>query len=451
MKVALKALGCRLNEAELEHWAAGFRADGHQLSRQTDDADLIVINTCAVTGAAAKKSRQLLRRAQRRNAQAKLVVSGCYSSLQPDAVQQLPGIDLIVDNSDKDRLVEIVRQHLSIEAMPATAMDAGETALFARGRNRAFVKVQDGCRHKCTYCVVTLARGAERSRSIHSIVNEINSLHSHQILEVVLTGVHIGGYGHDLGADLTALIKAILADTDLPRLRLGSMEPWDLPDTFYQLFGNPRFMPHLHLPLQSGSDRVLTRMGRRCKSADFMRLAQTLRQAVPDMNITTDIIAGFPGETEQEWQATLDFCQQIGFSHIHVFPYSMRSGTRAAALPGQLPAEIKKQRCRELHSLAQRMKHDYMNQHSGRRYQVLVESDVGELNGQMVRFGYSPNYLRTAIPITGAGPGPNSIVTALIRRYDERGATLIADAHINGTAVPQDASLPLPPESSACR
>ena len=427
MKVALKSLGCRLNEAELEHWASGFQADGHQLTAAADDADLVVVNTCAVTREAAKKSRQLIRRSRRRNANAKLVVSGCYSSLQPGVTGQLPGIDLVIDNSDKDRLVDIVKRRLALEAMPA-ATEPDETALFSRGRNRAFIKVQDGCRHKCTFCIVTVARGAERSRTIEEIVAEVNSLHSRRIQEAVLTGVHIGGYGRDLGTDLPALIKTVLAETDIPRLRLGSLEPWNIGDSFYELFDNPRFMPHLHLPMQSGSDSVLRRMGRRCKRSHFVKLAEKLRQQVPDLNITTDIIAGFPGETAGEWRQTMDFCRDVGFPHIHVFPYSARTGTRAALLPGQLPPGIKKRRCTELHHLATQMKHDYMRRYRGQSFKVLVENDTGEINGKEARFGYSPNYLRTAIMVSGAPCRRNSIVTAHVREYDKSSGTLVADA-----------------------
>ncbi len=345
MQVALKSLGCRLNEAELEHWATGFQAAGYRLSNSVDDADLVVVNTCAVTGEAVKKSRQLIRRTRRRNANAKLVVSGCYASLQPGIYNELPGIDLMVGNTEKDQLVDIVNQRLSVEAMPEMATEPGETALFTRGRNRAFIKIQDGCRHKCTFCIVTVARGAERSRAMKDIIDEINGLHSRQILEVILTGVHIGGYGHELGTDLPSLINTILTETDVPRLRLGSLEPWNLDNDFFMLFDNSRFMPHLHLPLQSGSDSVLRRMGRRCSTGGFTDLVRTAREYVPDINVTTDIIAGFPGETDTEWQQTLDYCRTIGFPHIHVFPYSPRAGTRAATLPGQVPVEIKKYRC----------------------------------------------------------------------------------------------------------
>ena len=433
MQVALKSLGCRLNEAELEHWANGFQAAGHRLTTIVDDADLVVVNTCAVTREAEKKSRQLIRRAQRRNATAKLVVSGCYASLQPGAVNELPGVDLVVRNTEKDRLVDIVTRELVAEAMPGSATEPGAAALFARGRNRAFIKIQDGCRHKCTFCIVTVARGAERSRGTGDIVAEINRLHSRQIQEAVLTGVHIGAYGHDLGTDLPALVKTILAETDIPRLRLGSLEPWNIDEDFFELFANPRFMPHLHLPLQSGSDTVLRRMGRRCRTGEYMDLARRAREMVPDMNLTTDIIAGFPGETDIEWQQTLDFCRAVGFSHIHIFPYSARAGTRAATLPGQITAEVKKTRCRQLHGAARQMKHACMQRHVGRSLPILVESDVGAMNGQPVRYGYSPNYLRVAIPVSGEFPPANSIVTVQAEYYDPVTATLLATipGHVN--------------------
>ena len=446
MKVALKSLGCRLNEAELQRWGADFLAHGHQLTSSADDADLIVVNTCAVTSEAVKKSRQLIRRSRLRNTKARLVISGCYPSLQPDSINQLPGVDLVVRNADKDRLVNIVKQRLDVESLPVTPKEADDTALFSRGRNRAFIKVQDGCRHRCTFCVVTLARGAERSRTIKAIIDEVNAFHSGKIREVVLTGVHIGGYGHDLGTDLTALIKTILAETDIPRLRLGSVEPWNIGADFVELFDNPRFMPHLHLPMQSGSDSVLRRMGRRCKRADFARLAHNLRRHAPDLNITTDIIAGFPGETEAEWRQTLDFCRETGFSDIHVFPYSSRAGTRAALLPDQLPAGIKKQRCKALHHLVAELKQDYMRRFRGRELEILVENDTGELDGQRVGFGYSANYLRTAITVSGSEPRPNEIVTALVTGCHHGSVTLLADAlRVRETAERPGTPPPLSP------
>ena len=203
--------------------------------------------------------------------------------------------------------------------MPGSATEPGAAALFARGRNRAFVKIQDGCRHKCTFCIVTVARGAERSRATGDIVGEINRLHSRQVREAVLTGVHIGAYGHDLGTDLPSLVNTILAETDIPRLRLGSLEPWNIDEDFFALFDNPRFMPHLHLPLQSGSDTVLRRMGRRCRTGEYMSLARTAAEIVPDLNLTTDVIAGFPGETDDRMAADPGFlpCGRV-FPHPYI-------------------------------------------------------------------------------------------------------------------------------------
>ena len=233
-----------------------------------------MINTCAVTGEAVRKSRKLLRRAQRDNPRARLVVSGCAASLDGEDLGDA-GIDLLVNNVDKDRLVEIASAELALPLMPATAADPAADALFARGRQRAFVKIQDGCRYQCTFCITTRARGEERSRPATEICDEINQLTESGIQEVVLAGVHAGGYGSDIGDSLSGLLARVLTDTDIPRIRLGSVEPWDLPDGFWQLFQNPRLMPHLHLPLQSGADSVLRRMARRCKSGEFARLVET--------------------------------------------------------------------------------------------------------------------------------------------------------------------------------
>ena len=336
MKVHLKTLGCRLNEAELETWAQAFQKSGHSITKQAEAAQLIVINSCAVTQDAARKSRQLIRRIHRDNPQAKLVVSGCYATLNQDEAASLLGVDLVVSNKDKDQLVEKTLTELNMDVMPAMSTEPGEISLFTRGRQRAFVKVQDGCRYRCTFCIVTVARGDEVSRPVQAVIDEINALHKQGITEVILTGVHLGGYGSDLGNNLSDLIKAILSETTIPRLRLGSLEPWELPEDFFTLFHNPRLMPHLHLPLQSGSDTVLRRMARRCKTEEFAAIVSQLRAQIPHFNITTDIIVGFPGETEEEWQDSFNFIKQTGFGHIHIFTYSSREGTKAATLPNQL-------------------------------------------------------------------------------------------------------------------
>jgi len=396
MRVKLQALGCRLNEAELQTWARQFQQQGHRVTADPEAADLVVINTCAVTAEAVRKSRKLLRRARRANPQARLVVSGCFASLAGDTLAREQDIDLLVPNRDKDHLVTIAAHELDLDAMAQGAMQEATNPLFTRGRQRAFVKVQDGCRYRCAFCIVTLARGPERSRPIAEVVAEINRLGAEGIKEIVLTGVHLGGYGSDLGSDLSALLRAVLADTDLPRVRLGSLEPWDLPEAFWGLFRNPRLMPHLHLPLQSGSDTVLRRMARRCGTQDFARLIQAARDQVPDFNATTDIIVGFPGETSAEWQETLSFVETLGFSHLHIFPYSPRAGTRAATLPGQIDDRTKKDRSRRIHALERRMKPRTLTRYLGRRLPVLVEGPYGDPStGEW--FGYTPNYLPVRI------------------------------------------------------
>ncbi|OOZ37497.1 tRNA (N(6)-L-threonylcarbamoyladenosine(37)-C(2))-methylthiotransferase MtaB [Solemya velesiana gill symbiont] len=406
MRIHLKTLGCRLNEAELETWSRKFQGLGHQITRDLARAELVVVNTCAVTGEAVKKSRKLLHKAHRENPKAKLVVSGCYASLDPTETAQSQGVDLVVNNTEKDRLVEIATEKLHFHAMPEQATIPGENSLLARGRQRAFIKVQDGCRYQCTFCIVTAARGEERSRPIAEVVEEINTLHSEGIQEAVLTGVHLGGYGSDSGSGLTELINAILDGTEIPRLRLGAVEPWDLPEAFWELFDNPRLMPHMHLPLQSGADTVLRRMARRCKAAEFESLVANARERIPDFNITTDIIVGFPGETGEEWQQTLDFVEKIGFGHLHIFAYSHRPGTRAATLDLPVARETIRQRSNELHALGERLKRELLEAYVGRSFPVLIEGTGGDPDHAM---GYTPNFLRVQITDTHAAQLENTI------------------------------------------
>jgi len=334
LRIHLSALGCRLNEAELEQWATAFIKAGDQIAGDSKHADVMVMNTCAVTKEAVRKSKQKIQRLQRDNPTAKLVVSGCYSELSnPEALAEL-GIDLVIPNNRKDDLVPMTREAFARADMPQSATFPAESALFTRNRHRAFIKIQDGCRYRCTFCIVTVARGAERSRSIDDIVTEVRELHANDVKEIVLTGVHVGGYGSDLDSDLVSLVQALVNDTDIDRIRFASVEPWDLSPAFIDLFDNPRVQPHMHLPLQSGSDTVLRRMARRCKTEDFAQLTQSLRQAVPHFNITTEIIAGFPGETDEEGEKSLAFIESQRLGHKHAFNYAERERTKAAGQPG---------------------------------------------------------------------------------------------------------------------
>lgn len=401
----MKSLGCRLNEAELEAWAEGFRQRGMQIAEDQGPADLVVVNTCAVTLEAARKSRQLLRRFQRTNPRARLVLSGCLATLEgPELAGEL-GADLLVDNRDKGRLVEIAIQALSLPVLPGLAIEGGAQSLAARGRQRAFVKIQDGCRYACTFCVTTLARGEERSRPLAEVLTQVNRLDRAGVREVLLTGVHLGGYGSDLGLDLAALLRALLRETRMPRIRLGSLEPWDLPPDLWELFADPRLMPHLHLPMQSGSDAVLRRMARRCKTAEFARLAELGRAAVPGLNLTTDIIVGFPGETGEDWRRTLRFVEDMGFGDVHSFAYSPRAGTRAANLPDPVDEALKRERGQELRDLTGRLRAQALAAQIGQRAAVLRER-TSRYGGMGDLFGYTPNYLPVLVE---AGAEPVSV------------------------------------------
>ena len=408
MRVNFRTLGCRLNEAEIETWAREFQAEGHIIVNEQEETDLLVFNSCAVTQDAVRKSKNLIRKATRLNPQAKVVLTGCYASLNPEEAEGL-GVDLVVANEHKSNLLGLSKSALSFETMPALATEPDETPLFRLGRHRAFVKVQDGCRYRCTYCIVTVARGEERSRLLDDIITEINLHHQAGLQEVVLTGVHLGGYGHDLGLNLYDLILNVLQKTHIPRIRLGSLEPWDIPDGFIELFHNKRLMPHLHLPMQSGSDSVLKRMARRCRTDEFLDLVKAFRQKVPLINITTDLIVGFPGESEAEWQETLNFVEEVQFGHIHIFSFSPRAGTAAAHMVHPVSTDIKKHRSRALHELADIQKQAFWSSHLGAVMPVLWEGLREDADGNPSISGYTPNYIKVSRPFEKTGAGSHQI------------------------------------------
>jgi len=394
MNIHLKALGCRLNEAELEQWSRDFIAEGHSIVRNADEADVVVVNTCAVTTEATKKSRKLMNRMHRENPQSKVVVSGCYATLDEQQVAIRSGVDLVVNNADKDQLPQKVMEAFADNTMPLNAMEPDQSSLFLRGKHRAFIKIQDGCRYRCTFCIVTVARGQERSRSLEDIVAEVNNLHQQGIQEIVLTGVHVGGYGSDIKSSLYELVTTLLSDTDIPRIRFASVEPWDLPEDFFALFENKRLMPHMHLPLQSGADSVLRRMSRRCKIGDFSSLVEQARITIPDFNVTTDIIVGFPGETEEEWQMTMQNVESIGFGHIHIFSYSPREGTKAARLDNPVEEAVKKFRSNQLHTLADKLKQSFHESYLNRTLDILWEGQKTDEAGRRIFTGYTPNFCK---------------------------------------------------------
>ncbi len=435
MYINFQALGCRLNEAELETWANQFIQLGHQVTTEAAEADVVIFNSCAVTAQADRKSRQQIGRLQRCNPNAALVVTGCHASLNSAAVKSYLGVDLVVDNRQKEQLVEqtlgLVGAQIGSNASVEPEFGESQNALLLRGRHRGFIKIQDGCRYRCTYCIVTIARGAERSRGEAEILAEINLLHRQGVREVALTGVHVGGYGSDIDSSLYRLLNEILQHTEIPRIRLASVEPWDLPANFFELFRDPRLMPHMHLPIQSGSDSVLRRMARRCKTAEFARLVDKARDAIPLFNVTTDLITGFPGESEHEWRQTMDFVARTGFGHVHIFPFSAREGTKAARLPAQVDGGIKKARSREMHALAAELKQRELARHTGTRAEVLWEQQLNSDLGQWT--GYTPHYHK----ITSMSPGIDaaSITEVSIDAVSADGSMLVNEVNRLQVAV----------------
>ncbi|HMM28773.1 MAG TPA: tRNA (N(6)-L-threonylcarbamoyladenosine(37)-C(2))-methylthiotransferase MtaB [Aggregatilineaceae bacterium] len=399
MKVYLEFTGCRLNQSEIETLARQFASAGHAIAGSAGEADLCVVNTCAVTNEAGRSSRNIIRRLSRANPAARIVATGCYAELAPQAVATLPCVSSVVGNADKDRLVPMVLG----EDVPQYVYDREplERAPLpgALGRTRAFVKAQDGCDNRCTFCVTTIARGPGRSRPLPDVVREVQALAAAGYQEAVLTGVHLGSYGHDLGlADgLARLVRTLLEHTDLPRLRLSSLEPWDLSPDFFVLWENPRLCRHLHLPLQSGCDATLKRMARRTSQASFRALVESARAAIPDLAVSTDVIAGFPGETDAEFETSFAFVREMDFMKLHVFRYSRRPGTAAARMAGHIAEEIKKARSARLLALSDEGAERFARRFVGQGVTVLWEQVSGATPDGFVNGGLTDHYVRVEL------------------------------------------------------
>lgn len=382
MNIYLCSLGCRLNQSEVESLARRFAAAGHTVVGDPAQANVCVVNTCAVTAGAERKSRRRVSALARANPETRIAVVGCYATLSPQRCAALPGVAWVIPNAEKDRTTKIVLPSPSLPLSPSPPLL----------RTRAFVKVQDGCDNHCTYCIIRLLRGPARSRPVAQVVTEVQALVEAGYQEAVLTGVNLGAYGHDLGLPdgLHALIVALLAHTDLPRLRLSSLEPWNLNETFFGLWENPRLCRQLHLPLQSGCDETLRRMGRRITTREFTRLVQAARTTVPGLAVTTDVIVGFPGEDETAFRASYDFVAAIEFARVHVFPYSPRPGTAATRLPDRVPRQVRRARARTMRELGAKQSSRFRRRFVGREMEVLWE----QRRHDGLWAGLTDNYLR---------------------------------------------------------
>jgi threonylcarbamoyladenosine tRNA methylthiotransferase MtaB len=417
MKIYLDTVGCRLNQSEIETYARQFRAAGHELVPEPAEADLTVINTCAVTAAAAADSRKKIRGAARAGSR-EIVATGCWATLNPEGAQALPGVQQVVLNAVKDELVPRVLQFspetFDLEPLVRQPVPGG------RSRTRAFVKVQDGCDNRCTFCVTTLARGPGRSLPVEAILADIRAALAGGAQEVVLTGVHLGSWGQDFGnpRKLRDLIETVLTEAPIIRLRLSSLEPWDLDDDFFTLWQDQRLARHLHLPLQSGSAATLRRMARKTTPNDFARLVAAAREHIPEVAITTDVIAGFPGESESEFNESLAFVSQMNFAGGHVFTYSARPGTAATRMSDQVPSAIRKERNALLREVFEQSATLYQSRFVGKRLAVLWESSSKVEADRWRISGLTDNNLRvtaqaprqlwnqiTPVQLTGLGDG----------------------------------------------
>ncbi|MBI5034123.1 MAG: tRNA (N(6)-L-threonylcarbamoyladenosine(37)-C(2))-methylthiotransferase MtaB [Chloroflexi bacterium] len=439
MKVHLSTLGCKLNESELEAWARKFANDGYEIVDDAKNADIIVLNTCTVTHVAARKSRQMSRQLARANPNARIVLTGCYVSVSPDEAKALPNVALVVPNADKDRLVEIANRRVAwqmadsvspnaigdtpyainqywmdadVETQVAgrklQAAESGRRSVVGGRRTRAFVKIEDGCNMSCTYCIIPIARGKERSRPIADVVTEVKSLVDAGYKEIILTGVQISSYrvsGANWKFALHDLVAAILSETNVPRLRLTSIAPWDLDESLLNLFSDSRLCRHLHLSLQSGSDTVLRRMRRPYSTAQFERAMNISREKIYDVGITTDVIVGFPGESNVEFEQSLEFVARMQFSRVHVFPYSVRSGTDAAKLPLHVSDAVKESRVKQMQAVADASMKAFAAKFIGRELQVLWETVDSQsdfypptTDHRPQWSGYTDNYIRVVAP-----------------------------------------------------
>jgi len=393
--------------------ARQFRAAGHEIVADADSADMAVVNTCAVTNDAAHVSRGKIRQIARAGVD-EIIATGCWTTLQPKHALELPSVTRVITNDRKDYLVSDVlklpQETFDIEPLSRKPLPG------LHRRTRAFIKVQDGCDNQCTFCITTVARGEGRSRTVADVILDIQSSLEGGTKEIVLTGVHLGSWGYDFGSHLSELIKAILRETDVPRLRLSSLEPWDLSNDFFSMWMDKRLMPHLHLPLQSGSDSTLKRMRRKTTPQSFRELVHAARDVMPHVAITTDIIAGFPGETDEEFAETLAFVNEIEFAGGHVFTYSSRPGTGASRMKGQVKQELRKKRNHILQEVIEESAKSYREKFVGQEVSVLWEStsEMGEQGWKME--GYTENYLR--VNAFASEPRWNEIDQVVLKEAD---------------------------------
>jgi threonylcarbamoyladenosine tRNA methylthiotransferase MtaB len=386
MRVYLSNVGCKLNQAEVEALGRAFAASGHEVVASLQAAEVHVVNSCTVTGRAARDSRKTARRGRAANPGMRTVLTGCHATYDPSEASRLDGVDLVVGNREKERLVELVEEALPGLSPPALVMSA-----VPRPRTRVAVKIQDGCPMHCAFCVIPMTRGASSSRPLAEVVAEVRRLVAVGAPEVVLTGVQISSYRHD-GRRLADVVRAVLAETAVPRLRLSSLAPWEVEGELLGLWSDRRLCRHLHMSLQSGCTATLRRMRRPYTASEYAGALARVRAAVPGVAVTTDVIVGFPGETDDEFSASLAFVAAAGFARVHVFPFSPRRGTRAAGMDDRVEDEVKRTRMAAMLEAARAAEQRFQAAHVGIDAEVLWEERRGRR-----WVGLTDTYLRVAL------------------------------------------------------
>ena len=395
MKVKAVTLGCKVNAYESEYILSSFKDRGYEITN--DIADIYIVNTCSVTNTSDAKSRKVINRLIRENPNSIIVVMGCMIEANKD--MEIPGVSLIIGNKDKNKVVDLVENYLKDKQVRKILYDNFDDTfedMFITNmtsHTRAFVKIQDGCENFCSYCIIPYTRGKQRSKNPDLVIKEIETLVSNGYKEIVLTGIHTGHYGSDLQTTFPDLLKRIVKINGLERLRISSIEITELNDEFFEVLkANPIIVSHLHIPLQAGSDTVLQAMNRKYLTNYFENKVKKIREIRPDISLTTDVIVGFPGETEEEFQETLDFVSKIKFTKVHVFPYSRRKGTKADIMPNQIPENIKKERVKRLIDLSNKLEKEYLDLFLNREVEVLIEEEYPDYS-----LGHTGNYLKVKV------------------------------------------------------
>lgn len=395
--VAFCTLGCKVNQYETEAMITLFKDKGYEIKSFDDICDIYVINTCTVTLTGERKSRQMIGRAHKKNPDALIAVVGCYSQVAPEKVKKLAGVSLVIGTKERANIVELTEEAMRSKEPQVKVNDIMKERTYEElwistyeDKTRAFVKIEEGCTEFCSYCIIPYARGPVRSRSEESITKEVTALAQNGYKEIVLTGIHIGSYGKDLGGKtLLDAIKAAACVDGIERIRLGSVEPRVLTDEFVrEICKMDKICDHFHVSLQSGCDSTLRRMNRKYSTDEYQAAIARLRAAFPNPAITTDIITGFPGETEADFHSSLEFMKKIAFSEVHVFPYSPREGTKAAMMDNQVPKQVREERARIMIAEAQKLHQEYLGSFVGKRREVLFEREVasGEYEGHMTNY-----------------------------------------------------------------